>query len=346
MNSHKQWALRRIDMTSLFSTPKEEPPSIEDKYVVHPLIPRGRITILQGDAGTGKTHLAMALIQAAYSGSTWLGYPVEPQELTVFFDIQSGARLVGYYLRSYKCEREERYGHSVHHFDVEPGQFNATFFEEAMRQAGAVPGKHALAIIDNLSDFAVTGDVNDAHHVSKILKPIDEACRDHNWTLVCLDYPPKHYGAIAGGEDDQRRGTPYGAAVKLWVARSAMQMVFHNKTIERDRTLVRCTLRHVKSNAEAAPNIPFTLVFQKEGWWHIELGTTEEHGAAGKVLAIVRENPGLTAEEISKMLDKTSSYVRKLLTQLERQGLIKKLEQTISTRGGRPAHLWLPCTRQ
>ncbi|GIV56315.1 MAG: hypothetical protein KatS3mg040_1083 [Candidatus Kapaibacterium sp.] len=341
------------NLTELVSTPVEEPPNDEEDYVVRPLIPRGRITILQGDAGTGKTHLAMALIQAAYDGSTWLGCPVEPQQRIVFFDVESGLDQVKRYLRSYYCERNEQYGRSFHYFDVEPGQFNATFFEEAMRQAGAAHQANELAILDNLSDLTVTGDVNAAHHVSSLLRPIADVCRKHNWTLVCLDYPAKHQGAIAGSESEQQKGTPYGAAVKTWIARSVLQVVLQSKCVEQVRTLtihkVHCTLRHVKSNFETAKDIQYTLKFWKcEGdsgyWWDIELGATEEHGAAGEVLAAVRENPGQTAAEIGDSLGKTKSWILKILRALEQQRLVESVKGAPPATGGRCALHWYPAS--
>ncbi len=339
------------ELTELVSTTAEEPPSDEEEYVVRPLIPRGRITILQGDAGTGKTHLAMALIQAAYDGSTWLGCPVEPQQRIVFFDVESGLGQVKRYLRSYYYERKKQHGRSFHYFEVEPGQFNARFFEEAMYQAGAAHQANEFAILDNLSDLTVTGDVNAAHHVASLLRPIADVCREHNWTLVCLDYPAKHQGAIAGSESEQQKGTPYGAAVKTWIARSVLQVVLQSKTVEQAHNLtihkVYCTLRHVKSNFETAKDIQYTLKFWRcEGdnghWWDIELGTTEEHGTAGEVLTIVRENPGLTTAEIGEKVGKSRSWTFKVLTQLEQQGLVATIERPNTSQVGRPAKAWVP----
>lgn len=340
------------ELTEFVKTNVDEPPSDEEDYVVRPLIPRGRITILQGDAGTGKTHLAMALIQAAYDGSTWLGCPVEPQQRIVLFDVESGLDQVKRCLRSFHYERTvDNWARSVHYYEVEPGRFNAEFFEAAMRKAGAVHKGSELAILDNLSDLAVTGDVNAAHHTTKLLRPIADVCRQHGWTLICLDYPAKHQGAIVGGEGEQQKGTPYGAASKVWIARSVLQVVMQSKTEEQNGPVtihkVHCTLRHVKSNYATAKDIPYTLKFWKcQGdsghWWDIELGATEEHGTAGEVLTIVRENPGLSAAEIGEKVGKSRSWTSRVLFQLEQQGLVQAVERPNTSQGGRPVKVWVP----
>lgn len=322
--AQKKFALTEV--TDQVNTPVDGTPPPPVEYVVAPLIPKGEITILQGDAGTGKTHLAVALIHAVYSRTQWLGCPVEtPQNRIVYFDVESGVDLFSRYLQGYCAERRDvGWASSVHHCAIEPGAFDAEVFEDAMRDAKAVRGGEAFAVLDNLSDLAVTGDVNAAHHVVKTLRPIADVCKRNGWTLVCLDYPAKHQGAIAGGESEQEKGTPYGAASKLWIARSVLQVVLHRKTTDNNGIAgVHCTLRHVKSNFGTAQDIPFTLRFW-ETWWDISLGTTEEHGSLGHVLEVITELGQATVEEIAERVDLSERHVRRHLYRLHQEGRIEK----------------------
>lgn len=315
--------LRQASIASL-----PDPPNDRPNFLVERLLPAAALSILQGDGGTGKTYLALELAACISTGRPFLGLPTTKRNV-LYIDTESGAEEIARRRNLAKHWQKQDFSRVEIVFATEQlnplDAINPDWIFEPIRVADN-PG---LIIIDNLSVLALGGDINRSDVVVKYIKALQLATIKNKVAILLLDYPAKYAGAIAGGEEEQSKATPYGSAVKGWLARTILQLTKHKSTNEKITAL---TLRITKSNfSSTATEIDLSLCFDDEGRWWTDSGSTSLHGSKGEVLDLLMEAAprGFDVETIAERIGVTGRTVKIKLSALLKEGKVRYEQSSI-----------------
>lgn len=176
-------AIRKLDVESMLKT---APPPIP--WLQRGFIAKGCVTLFTGEAGTGKSLLALALAQSVSSGTPFLDAPPVASGRAVVLDGENGEgelhrRIVGLGLSNVGVADVTNFSLSV----------NLAEMEEYLVKDG-VP---ELLILDSARRLWVEGDENDSGEVSAMLMNIQQLARNFDMGIILLHHLNKG-GTVRG----------------------------------------------------------------------------------------------------------------------------------------------------
>ncbi len=157
-------------------------------------LPLGKLSLIGGAAGTGKSTLAMALVAAVTTGGPWpCGEGAAPRGSAIILSAEddehdtivprlmaAGADLEQVGLLSNVCENTKRRSLNLR-TDVAMPEF-------AIKELGKVQ----LLIIDPISAFLGGVDANGNARVRELLQPLATLAARHGIAVVAITHPPKN----------------------------------------------------------------------------------------------------------------------------------------------------------
>lgn len=186
-------------------------------------LPAGKVVILPGPPGSGKTSVAVALAACCTSGPTWPdGQPVEPADVVIW----SGEDGIGDTLvpRLIACGADLSRVHFVG--DISEGGSKRTF--DPATDVGllydalaALPNGAGTIIVDPVVS-AVAGDSHKNTEVRRALQPLVDLARDFQATVVGIT----HYSKGTRGKDPVERVTgsiAFGALARIVLGCAKLQ---------------------------------------------------------------------------------------------------------------------------
>lgn len=178
-------------------------------------LPAGKLTILAGAAGTGKTTLAIGLAAALTSGGRWPDGLACKQPGNVLIwssednpDDTLVPRLIAAGADMSKCHFIEGITHNGESVPFDPSQ-DITELHKAVERIGGA----ALLIIDPIIS-AVSGDMNQANHVRRSLQAVVDFAGVHGCAVIGIT----HFAKGGAGKTPQDRvigSQAFGALARM-----------------------------------------------------------------------------------------------------------------------------------
>jgi RecA-family ATPase len=210
--------LRRIDFDG-------EPPPIP--WVADGIVARGCLTVLAGEAGQGKSWLALGLAKGVSEGRSIAGIPCQPGTV-MYVDAENGHLEMHRRVRALGVNRN---------CDV----YLAEGFNLATNQPGLAHylaiERPALLVLDGLRSLWPDGDENDSARVTGILDPLREMLRQYEVGCILL-----HHLSKAGS---YRGSTAIAAAPEILI-----NMYRRDGTNVRYLKWIKCRVGHMPNTHE------------------------------------------------------------------------------------------------
>ena len=157
-------------------------------------LPLGKLSLIGGAAGTGKSTLAMALVAAVTTGGPWpCGEGAAPRGSAIILSAEddehdtivprlmaAGADLEQVGILSSVCENTKRRSLNL--------RTDVAMLELAIKELGKVQ----LVIIDPISAFLGGVDANGNARVRELLQPLATLAARHGIAVVAITHPPKN----------------------------------------------------------------------------------------------------------------------------------------------------------
>lgn len=271
----------------------------EIEWLWHPYIPYGKLTVLQGDPGDGKSTLAIQIAAIVSNGGTFI----------------DGQSISGKQNVIYQCAEDDASDTIIHRLnqahadcdrvlfineDEEQVTLDDTRIEETITAVGA-----KLVIIDPLQAYIPQdGDMQSASYMRGIMRRLAGIAQRNNCAILLIGHMNK-----SSGSNKLYRGL--GSIDIAAIARSVL-MICRD---EQDPTIRY--MYPVKSNlAPEGEAICFTLCKDTGFCW------------IGKSI-LPSSNPGRVAADKKSKIEKTKEYLRILLSNgdLPSAGIIEKLQE-------------------
>lgn len=237
---------------NLFSSVKKS----KIEWIWYPYIPCGKITILQGDPGGGKSTVMMDIIGRLTTGRKLLdGRTLEPMNVLYQCSEDGLADTIKPRLEVAKADCD-KVGYITE--DI----FGLTLDDEKIRTAIVEMGAQLL-VVDPFQAYIGDADLSSATRIRKILRRLGMWASAYNCAVVLVGHLNKKTSS-----NELYRGL--GSIDFVAAARSVIQVEFNDET---DNTR---TFKHVKSSlAPKGKEIPFTIdntgsvVWQTEEQLHV-----------------------------------------------------------------------------
>ncbi|GGD45811.1 AAA family ATPase [Pseudoxanthomonas indica] len=191
--------LRDVPLTAFM----DSPPSTVG-YAVHPVVPRGVVTLWGGHGGAGKSISTLQLLAHGACGQPWQGLTPDGAIRSIYLSLEDPGDLVRYRLRRV-CESygldERRVETGVRVFDCPDGRaalmsevssfgIRSMVETQLLAQVRELCEGADLIVVDNASD-AYGGNENDRQSVRTFMTALSRIAREHNAGLVLLAHIDK-----------------------------------------------------------------------------------------------------------------------------------------------------------
>jgi hypothetical protein len=301
----------------------------EITFAIDALVPLGTLTLLYGKDKSGKTLLALEMIRAIRTGQPFLGhFPVATGPvIALLLDDPPGLvreRIVGQ-LRIpdaglwVATNAAADSGHPMRlldalHREALERRPNAIFFD-------------ALYVL-----LAGADQLNKAGGMGPLLRKLNDIAEESGAAVILLHHTRKADNEAAGS-------FVIRAAAKsiLGLARPSGE--------EEDDAPIASTSRLLRVEGKYLPEAQYALHFAGPGQWEFrgDAAQVRRTDLAGRLLAALSEEAGLTADALAERLSRRKVEVRRTLAQLARDRRVRR--QDVSTGGrGRPRQTWFIAT--
>jgi AAA domain-containing protein len=181
-------AIRWLNLRALMA---QEPPPVP--WLVEPLLARGHLTMLAGQAGVGKSLLAVGIAGAVAHGAPSIaGMPVVGGEV-VLVDAENGERTLHERAHLVGLPPDRVRAGIAGTFDLH----SPTAVSELQRAFGDRPP--ALLVLDSLASLAPGLRENDAHDVGPLLDRLRRLAQDTGAAVLLLHHTRKSGDSYRGG---------------------------------------------------------------------------------------------------------------------------------------------------
>ena len=170
----------------LMSMAEVEKETIE--WLWYPYIPYGKITIIQGNPGDGKTNLALKIAACVSSGTPLPGLPELEQQKVIYLSAEDG-------VRDTLKPRLEELGADTKNIlffkeEDKPTSLTQRIIEIALDMSGA-----KVLIIDPIQAFMGSRtDMNKANEVRETLRPVGELAEKYKCSIILIGHLNKAQG--------------------------------------------------------------------------------------------------------------------------------------------------------
>ena len=170
----------------LMSMAEVEKETIE--WLWYPYIPYGKITIIQGNPGDGKTNLALKIAACVSSGTPLPGLPKLEQQKVIYLSAEDG-------VRDTLKPRLEELGADTKNIlffkeEDKPTSLTQRIIEIALDMSGA-----KVLIIDPIQAFMGSRtDMNKANEVRETLRPVGELAEKYKCSIILIGHLNKAQG--------------------------------------------------------------------------------------------------------------------------------------------------------
>ena len=174
------------DTSLLMSMDEVEKETIE--WLWYPYIPYGKITIIQGNPGDGKTNLALKIAACVSSGTPLPGLPKLDQQKVIYLSAEDGIR------DTLKPRLEELGANTKNLLFFKEEDKPATLSDRTIDIALDMSGAKVL-IIDPIQAFMGSRtDMNKANEVREKLRPIGDMAEKHKCSIILIGHLNKAQG--------------------------------------------------------------------------------------------------------------------------------------------------------
>jgi hypothetical protein len=170
----------------LMSMAEVEKETVE--WLWYPYIPYGKITIIQGNPGDGKTNLALKIAACVSSGTPLPGLPKLEQQKVIYLSAEDG-------VRDTLKPRLEELGADTKNIlffkeEDKPTSLSQRAIEIALDMSGA-----KVLIIDPIQAFMGSRtDMNKANEVRETLRPVGELAEKYKCSIILIGHLNKAQG--------------------------------------------------------------------------------------------------------------------------------------------------------
>lgn len=170
----------------LMSMAEVEKETVE--WLWYPYIPYGKITIIQGNPGDGKTNLALKIAACVSSGTPLPGLPKLEQQKVIYLSAEDG-------VRDTLKPRLEELGANTKNIlffkeEDKPTSLSQRTIEIALDMSGA-----KVFIIDPIQAFMGSRtDMNKANEVRETLRPVGELAEKYKCSIILIGHLNKAQG--------------------------------------------------------------------------------------------------------------------------------------------------------
>ena len=170
----------------LMSMAEVEKETVE--WLWYPYIPYGKITIIQGNPGDGKTNLALKIAACVSSGTPLPGLPELEQQKVIYLSAEDG-------VRDTLKPRLEELGANTQNIlffkeEDKPTSLSQRAIEIALDMSGA-----KVLIIDPIQAFMGSRtDMNKANEVRETLRPVGELAEKYKCSIILIGHLNKAQG--------------------------------------------------------------------------------------------------------------------------------------------------------
>lgn len=170
----------------LMSMAEVEKETVE--WLWYPYIPYGKITIIQGNPGDGKTNLALKIAACVSSGTPLPGLPKLEQQKVIYLSAEDG-------VRDTLKPRLEELGADTKNIlffkeEDKPTSLSQRMIEIALDMSGA-----KVLIIDPIQAFMGSRtDMNKANEVRETLRPVGELAEKYKCSIILIGHLNKAQG--------------------------------------------------------------------------------------------------------------------------------------------------------
>ena len=298
-------------------------------FIWEPYIARGKITIIQGDGGIGKTTLVSRIVGCLTSGKALPGMESNPKPMNVF--IQSGE---DGYADTIKPRLIEAGADIERVKIIDESEYPLTLGDDRIYRA-IVENNVSVIIFDPLQAYLGDADMNRANEMRAIFKKLCRVAGKTNCAVILIGHLNKNNSASIS----QRS---LGSTDVFAAARSVITVAKINNDNERR---IMC---HTKSNlAPVGKSIEFTLSRDEGFLWGEMTDMKIEEAISGKrssgdddfkpkeskeeqamkaIMEILNERRDIKSTELEEMvtgLDIGVKTYKNARAQLTAQGLIK-----------------------
>lgn len=199
------------------------PPAAQ--FVVHPIIPRGAVTLLAGDGGTGKSMLAQTVLALVAYGADAFGLRVDPGAVAGIFGEDSDGILHGRHdriCRDLSIPQDDSLAARLHvasYLGTDMALWRSgkpTKFFETLEAELATIRDLRLAVIDSAS-LVFAGNENDRGDVASFMMALNGMADRLRAAILLLSHTSK-------SQTDAASGMASGSTSWVWQARSALRL--------------------------------------------------------------------------------------------------------------------------
>ncbi|MBP5555452.1 MAG: AAA family ATPase [Lachnospiraceae bacterium] len=158
------------------------------EWLWYPYIPYGKITIIQGNPGDGKTNLALKIAACVSSGTILPGLPELIPQNVIYLSAEDGVRDT-ITPRLEECGADSR---NILFFKDEnkPSSLSDRLIAEALESSGA-----RLLVIDPIQAFIGSRtDMNKANEVREKLRPVGDLAEKYKCAIILIGHLNKSQG--------------------------------------------------------------------------------------------------------------------------------------------------------
>ena len=158
------------------------------EWLWYPYIPYGKITIIQGNPGDGKTNLALKIAASVSSGTVLPGLPSLKSQNVIYLSAEDGVSDT-ITPRLEECGADSR---KILFFKDEnkPSSLSDNLIAEALESSGA-----RLLVIDPIQAFMGSRtDMNKANEVRERLRPVGELAEKYKCAIILIGHLNKSQG--------------------------------------------------------------------------------------------------------------------------------------------------------
>ena len=203
-NGGRDQAMMSLDVVAALEAPRPE-----RGWIVEEWVPKGRLTLLSGDGGSGKSLVAQQLATSVATGLPWLGYDVERGRVSLFateddadeitlrhqdimLDIKADAIEIKDTLRLVpRVGMENR----LIEFEGDIGRLTPTWHALCRHLEAWRP---ALLILDNAAQI-YAGNENSRPQVTWFANRLEHLCQTYGVTIILLGHTAKTNGSEFSG---------------------------------------------------------------------------------------------------------------------------------------------------
>ena len=284
-------------------------------YLLHPMLPEGKPTILYGPGASGKSTLAGALVVSVASGEPVVdGWRIRQPVRALVLDFEADGE-----------EWNDRIALIAKGAGIDAPEVDYRFcggrsfvdqVEDVSRYVTA--RKVGLVVVDSVGMASPTN--REGSDANESVIRLFRAIRHLRITTLLIDH-------VTGADlDADKSSKPYGSVYKVNLARSTWEMRRGDDTpvVEGEPLIGHAAVYHRKSN-DSAKAAPFGVRFEyADDYWRIDREPIADDAlSAGmpldrQIVDALRDGP-LTPKEISDVLGANRGSVRKILTRFDGQ---------------------------